>query len=135
MNKDKMKALIDSENGKGFSKNIDLSGYNFFKNNSFISFKISKVDGISVVNIKYIYSENTKDLINILAFCVNFWMGMKVKFIYYKEKKEENYAIKKLEDLGFTVLKNTSSEGVWKYEFKCIKGENPCSCPLKEAFS
>ena len=135
MNKELMMKLIDSENGEGFSKNIDIGGYNFFKNNTFISFRISNVDGISVANIKYIYSDNTKDLISVLAYAANFWIGMKIKFIYYKEKEKANYAINELSKLGFTIVKDIKSEG-WKYNnFICKKDGNPCSCKLREAFS
>lgn len=130
-----MSKLIDSEGGEGFSRNIDIGGYNFFKNNTFISFRISKVDNISVANIKYIYSTNKKDLLSVLAYCVNFWSGMKVKFIYYKEKEKDNYAINELSKLGFTIIKDIHSEG-WRYNgFNCTVDGNPCNCNLREAFS
>ena len=137
MNKALMKDLIDSENGEGFSKNIDLNGYNFYKNNTFISFKIFKVEDIPITNIKYIYSENKKDLLTVLTYCINFWMAMKIKFIYYKEKekgKDKKYVIEELEKLGFTII-TSDIKTAWKYNFKCKKGENPCKCNIIEAFS
>lgn len=131
MNKEKMKHLIDSENGKGFSENIPLDGYNFFKNNSFISFKISKVEDVQVVIIRYIYSDNKKDLVNILAYCCNFWMGMQVKLIYYREKEKSSYAIDYLREIGFKV--SSVDKYKWRNKFECIKGESPCTCRVIES--
>lgn len=134
MNKALMKKLIDLESGEGFCKNIDLNGYNFYKKNTFISFKIFKVDGVPIANIKYIYSENKRDLLSVLTYCINFWMGMKIKFIYYKEKEKGNCVIKELENLGFSIIKNSDAES-WEHAFNCVKGENPCTCNIVEAFS
>lgn len=125
---------IDSENGKDFYKNLDLKGcYNFYKNESFISFRVCKVEGIDMVNIKYLYAENKEDLMSILAYCVNFWTGIKIKFIYYKEKEKKPYVVKALKNLGFKVVESDKPEQ-WKHKFECIKGEDPCNCKTIEAF-
>ena len=134
MNKTRMRELIDAENGAGFSNNVNLDGYNFFKNNTFISFKISKINGIPLVNIKYIYSESKKDLINVLAYCCNYWYGSKVKFVYYKEKDKKPYAIKLLRSMGFTVLVGEYKKE-WPVKFECNRcNKSKCECYINEAY-
>ena len=133
--KEKMKDLIDSENGKGFSKNIDLSGYSFFKNNSFISFRITKVQGVNIVHIKYFYAENKEELISILAYASNFWMGYNIKFIYYKEKKKKPYVTKIFKNLGFKVNEDPELPD-WKHSFECsIHGKEKCNCSIIEVYN
>ena len=114
--------LIDRENGKGFYKNIDLSGYTFYKKESFINFKIVDIKDIKVVVIKYIYVTNKSDLIKLLSFCVNFWSVNDIGFIYYLEhKRKQNYIKKYLPLLGFS-YSEYEKEGVWKYKFKSTNG-------------
>lgn len=130
----KMIELIDKENGEGFHKNIDLSGYNFFKGNSFISFKISKVEGVNIANIRYIYSDKKEDLLKVLAYCCNFWVGNKVKFIYYKEKDKAKYATKALNNLGFKIVDDVNNIQ-WKHSFNCnIHNNGECNCKINEAY-
>ena len=117
-----IKKLIDEENGPGFSKNIDLSGYTFYRGHSFISFKIAKVNNVETVVIKYIYITNKKDLVKLLSFCVNFWSGNAVKFIYFLEHaREANYCKNYLTTLGFNIVEE-ERPGVWKYDFKSTNG-------------
>ena len=139
MDRSRMKQLIDKEQGEGFSDNISLDGYTFFKNDSFISFKISKVDedgdNISVVNIRYIYSDNKNDLISVIAYACNFWIGANIKFIYYKEKKKAPYVIKAVNSLGFKVVDQMSSKD-WDKDFVCHKcGNKDCECMIIEAYA
>ena len=49
-----LKNLIDMENGKDFHRNIDLSGYVFYRGKSFISFKFVTVNDVQVCKISYI---------------------------------------------------------------------------------
>lgn len=141
MDKAEMREYIDKEQGEGFQKNIDISGYNFFKNKSFISFKMHQIDGFLTVNIKYIYAENLSDFLNILAYCINFWTGMKVKFIYYKEKQkiENKEIIKQLRSLGFREELNSPEQYRFKYICsKCCKDskveKDLCECKTLELY-
>lgn len=136
MNRERIKELIDKEQGYKFSENISLSGYTFYKNNSFINFKISRLeDGISVANIKYIYSDSKEDLISIIAFACNFWLGTNVKFIYYKEKKKAPYVINTMRRLGFKIVNDRISVD-WPVEFVCKKCKSTnCRCITIEAYS
>ena len=133
MNKKNMMKLIDSENGKDFSQNIKLDGYNFCKNKSFISFKVSKIEGINIVNIRYFYSDNRKDMTSVLAYACNFFIGLNIKFIYYKEKEKAKYITKALKNLGFKIVFSDYSIK-WEYNFECIRGEFPCNCKEIEAY-
>lgn len=136
MDKLTMQKLIDHESGEGFHKNIDLSGYNFYKNNSFISFKIIKIDGMPVANINYIYSDNKNDFCNLMAYCFNFWVGSGIKFVYYKEKvKNKPYTKKTFEVFDFTIDDEGLKPGSWVYDFDCVNGEKPCVCKILEAFT
>jgi hypothetical protein len=123
---------IDDENGVGFSKNINMRGYTFTKNGSFITFEFKEfkesedTEGITCCSIKYIYWKNVNDLFTVLASCCNFWMGNRVKFIYYKEKRKENSIIDVLHDLGF---KKESISVNWKYPFRCRQCHSTrCNC-------
>lgn len=137
MDKTKIKELIDKEQGIGFSDNIPLDGYTFFKNNSFILFKISRIDddNISVVNIRYIFSDNKNDLISIIAYACNFWLGSNIKFIYYKEKKKAPYVVKTMSNLGFKIFDDVLSAN-WSQNFVCNKcGASNCKCRIVEAYA
>lgn len=136
MDKERIKELIDKEQGEKFSENISLNGYTFYKNNSFIIFKITQVEGdISVANIKYIYSDNKEDLISIIAFACNFWLGTNVKFIYYKEKKKAPYVINTMKRLGFRIIDDRISVN-WPVKFVCKKCKSTdCRCVTVEAYS
>lgn len=126
--KDDIRAIIDKENGKGYSNNINLNGYIFTKNGSFIVFEFKNIDDVKICHIKYIYFRNVKDLITIMVNCCNFWMGNHIQFIFFKEKKKDVSAIKFLESLNFRM--EVISRPKWKYKFKCNhKGcENNCKC-------
>lgn len=122
--KEHMCQIIDSENGKNFHKNVDLSGYTFYKDESFISFKIMSVEGVRIVYIKYIYATSREALVSLMAYCVNFWAGNQIKFIYYLEHKRNSaYAIKFLKKLGFRIVEE-KRPGVWKHDFDAIEPNN-----------
>lgn len=128
MTKQEIREVIDKENGEGFSNNINLNGYVFIKNESFIIFEFKYIEDILVCHIKYIYYTNEKDLINVLVYCCNFWMGNKVQFIFYKEKFKKNSAVKFLKDLNFRVEIVDSPK--WKFKFDCIEDGKDCHCIL-----
>lgn len=134
MNKERMSSFIDKESGIGFSENINLEGYNFHKNNSFISFKIMKMENINIVNIKYFYSDSTEDFKAILAYACNFWMGMRVKLIYYREKEKSPYVVNTLRRLGFKIVDDKIAAKKYDHPFQCSKcGTSECKCRQIEA--
>lgn len=127
LTKDDIKSIIDKENGRGYSNNINLNGYVFTKNGSFIVFEFKNIEDIKICHIKYIYFKDVKDLITIMVNCCNFWMGNSVQFIFYKEKEKNVSAIKFLESLNFRV--ETITRPKWKYKFECKKHKNEkCRC-------
>ena len=128
MTKDDLRKIIDEENGEGFSNNINLNGYTFTKNGSFITFEFKYIEDIKVCHIKYIYFKNNKDLITLMVNCCNFWMGNKVQFIFYKEKNKKVSAYSLLKELNFRV--NKIDYPKWKYRFNCKNDNWPCKCPL-----
>ena len=117
-----IKKLMDGENGPGFERNIDLSGYTFYRGGSFITFKLVEVNNIQTVVIKYIYIVNKKDLLKLISFCINFWAGNNVKYIYFLEHaRKENYCKEYLKELGFNFLEE-ERKNVWKHDFKSTNG-------------
>lgn len=128
LTKDDIRQIIDLENGEGYCNNINLNGYTFTKNGSFIVFEFKNIEDVKICHIKYIYFKNSKDLMTIMVNCCNFWMGNKVQFLFYKEKQKEFSAIKFLEDLNFRV--EIIDRPNWKYKFFCKKHEDMCKCPV-----
>lgn len=129
LTKEDIRQIIDLENGEGYSNNLNLNGYTFTKNGSFIVFEFKTIEDIKICHIKYIYFKNVKDLVTIMVNCCNFWMGNRVQFIFYKEKEKLVSAIKFLENLNFRgeIIYNPK----WKYEFKCKKHEREkCTCSI-----
>ena len=136
MDINKIKYIIDKENGKGYSDNINLKGYIFTRNNSFIVFELKNIEDVRVCHIKYIYFDNTKDLKTIIVNCANFWMGYKIQFLFFKEKEKKISAVKFLESLNFRkdVVRNNN----WKHDFECnVCGEKhleKCECALYKLY-
>lgn len=128
MVKEELKAIIDSENGKGFCNNINLNGYTFTKNGSFINFEFKFVEDVKICYIKYIHTKNKRDFITIMVNLCNFLMGNKIQFIFYKEKNrdESEDRIKFLKDLNFRL--ETIEDYKWKFNFECNDCENDCKC-------
>jgi len=120
--KAEIRKLIDDENGVNFHRNIDLSGYVFFKGKDFISFKIVDVNGTNVVAIKYIYLTNKHNLIKLLSFCIDFWAGNNCKAIYFLEHaRAANYCKKYFKTIGFEVIEEERTN-IWKYEYTSNNG-------------
>lgn len=117
-----IRKLIDLENGPGFHRNVDLSGYIFYKGKSFIAFKLVDINGVSTCKISYIYLVNKNDLVKLLSFCINFWAGNNVKFIYLLEHcREANYCKKYLSTIGFNVIEE-NRKGVYKKSYVSTNG-------------
>lgn len=127
--KEEIREIIDSENGEGYSLNINLNGYTFTKNGSFIIFEFKFIEDVKICHIKYIYFKEVKDLVTIMVNCCNFWMGNNVQFIFYKEKQKPISAVKFLENLNFRV--EIIDQPKWKYSFNCKRHKDKkCECPV-----
>lgn len=113
--KTEIRSLIDHEHGRDFSRNINLKGYVFHLQKSFIAFHFETVDGVTIAVIDYIFLTNKKSLVKLLGFTVDFWLGNKVRFIYYKEhERKANYVEVYFKALGFETVRE-NKDGVWKY--------------------
>lgn len=128
LTKEDIRKIIDYENGEGYSNNVNLNGYTFTKNGSFIVFEFKYIEDVKICHIKYIYFKNVKDLVTIMVNCCNFWMGNRVQFIFYKEKEKAISAIKFLENLNFRI--EIIDRPKWKYRFNCKNHENDCNCSV-----
>ena len=115
-----LQKLINRENGRNYHKNINLTGYTVYRKDSFITFHFVQVNGINTVMIDYIYVTSKKDLIKLLSFCIHYFAGNKVRFIYYKEhKRQANYVSKYFNLLGF---KLADREMGWKHDWQSTNG-------------
>jgi hypothetical protein len=128
MTKDQIREVVDADNGPGFSSNLNLNGYVFTKNGSFMVFEFKNIDDVKVCHIKYIHYSNERDLTTILVHCCNFWMGNHVQFIFYKEKDgREKSAVQYLKNLNFR--EEILRDHKWKWRFKCLKCQSEkCLC-------
>lgn len=127
MTNEEIRAIIDGENGQGYSNNLNLKGYQFKRKNSFIIFELKNLEDLRICHIKYIYFDNVKDLITVMVHACNFWRGNKIQFLFYKEKHKNVSARKLLENLNFRSeeLENVS----YKYPFHCkIEDSDECNC-------
>lgn len=136
MDINKIKYIIDRENGKGYSNLINLKGYVFTRNNSFIVFELKNIEDVRVCHIKYIYFDNIKDLKTIIVNCANFWMGYKVQFLFLKEKRKPVSAIRFLESLNFR--KEVVRNNTWNHDFECnicnAQDKDHCECVLYKLY-
>lgn len=128
MTKDEIRSVIDEDNGVGFSSNINLNGYVFTKNGSFVVFELKNIDEVRVCHIKYIHFKNDKDLTTVMVYCCNFWMGNHVQFIFYKEKDGRTHsAVDYLKSLNFR--EEFLHDQNWKWRFKCVRCKSDkCTC-------
>lgn len=124
MKKSTMQKIIDMENGIGYHKNVDLSGYTVYRGDSFITFRFLTIgeNNRVVVYVDYIYVTNKTNLIKLLGWCMNFWAGNDVKSIYYSShKRKANYVEKSFPSLDFKVTERDKSNK-WKYIWKSTNG-------------
>lgn len=123
LSKKEIKQLIDKEHGIRFHKNIKLNGYSICRGYSFITFHFTTINNINTVVIDYMHITNKKDFIKLLGFCVNFWTGYKVRFIYYKEHRRDANYVKKYfnENIGFNI-KEEFRENTWKKAWQSTNG-------------
>ena len=113
---------IDKEHGINYHRNVDLANsYTVYRNSSFISFKFVEINGINTVEISYIYITDKTSLVKLITWCINFWSGNAVKYIYYKEHvKKSNVVEKFLKPLGFKV--EYRDYNGWKHELTSTNG-------------
>lgn len=112
---------INEENGIEYHKNINLNGYTVYRGESFISFRLVDIKNKKVVIIDYIYITSKTNLIQLLSWCVNFWSGNAVKYVYYKEhKRMSNIVSKCFPQLGFTIKESTYNN--WKHPWVSTNG-------------
>lgn len=129
MTKSEIRAVIDADNGEGFSSNINLNGYVFTKRDSFLIFELKTIEDVRVCHIKYIHFVNEKDAMTILTYCCNFWMGNHVQFLFYREKDRDGGCRKYLKDLGFREYMHDSYR--WKWRFHCKScHDTKCHCTV-----
>lgn len=122
LKKKELQKLINNEHGINYHRNINLSGYTVYRKDSFISFHFVDVNGIKTVVIDYIYIVNKTDLVKLISFCVHFFDGNGVKFIYYREHKRDSNVVQKFfTTIGFDVHEQHRN-GVWKHEWTSTNG-------------
>lgn len=113
---------INSEHGINYHRNINLSGFTVYRQSSFISFHFVEVNGINTVVIDYVYVTNKTAFIKLFSWCINFFAGNNVKFIYLKEHKRQSNVVKKyLSTAGFTIVES-KKPGVWKHPWTSTNG-------------
>ena len=72
------------------------------------------------VVIDYIYVTSKTDFVQLISWCVNFWTGNAVKYVYYKEHRRKSNVVKTLKSLGFQV--NNIKYNNWKHEWTSTNG-------------
>ena len=121
MKKIELQKIINAENGINYHRNVNLSGYTVYRDKSFISFRIMTVKTKQIVVIDYIFITSKKDLIQLFSWCINFWSGNAVKYIYYKEHhRNANIVEKCLPALGLTVQRSQCEK--WKHTWTSTNG-------------
>ena len=124
--------LIDADNGKGYSKNIETRGLIIKLENSDAQmlYEVKKIKEIRAVFIRYIHYNTEDELYSLLAFAVKWWRNLNPHIVYYKEKDRDNkvgeYLTSKL-NFQESQVKNTLKE------FDCLRdGGHPCTCKVYE---
>lgn len=113
---------INSEHGINYHRNVNLSGFTVYRQSSFISFHFVEVNGINTVVLDYIYVTNKTAFIKLFSWCINFFAGNNVKFIYLKEHKRQSNVVKKyLATAGFTIVES-EKPNVWKHPWTSTNG-------------
>lgn len=128
MTKEELRAVVDSDNGPGFSSNINLNGYIFSKNGSFIVLELRNIEDIRICHIKYIHTENESDFISVMVYAANFMMGNNVRFIYYKEKEREGTQKRLAFFKSLLFRQEVLEKPKWKYRFECNRCHDGCDC-------
>ncbi len=122
LQKVELQKMINSEHGINYHKNVNLSGWTFYKGDSFITFRIMDVNDVAVCVLEYIYITCKEDLLQLFARSVDFWHGNNVKYIYYRAHRcNQTVAETILPTLGFSVA-NLRNYKKWKYKWTSTNG-------------
>ena len=125
--------VIDNDNGAGYSVNISQRGIFIVtpSKQTKMFYEVKTLQGKQVVFIKYIHYANYNELLNLLAFAVQWWSNLRPAIVYMKEKKRDTAVGKYLVKLGFkrNEIKNTLEL------FDCNNDGYYCSCPVYEYFA
>jgi hypothetical protein len=118
-----LEKLINDENGINFHRNIDLDRSWVIKfEDSFIAYKLTRVNGKSIAQIVYSYFVSKKDTIKLLAWCGQHWNTENVQYVYGLEHQRKANAMKKyLKALGFKCISENRPD-VWDYKYISTNG-------------
>lgn len=128
----KFRDVIDEDNGRGFAENMPEKGYLLSHpkpgSNTKMFYETKVMERIRVVFIRYIHYDNKKELLDLLAFAVQWWQSMRPQIIVMNEKERSHAAGDYLVKLGF------SKRGIPNHykPFDCLKDGNPCHCSVYE---
>ncbi len=120
LKKVELQKLINDENGTNYHRNVKLNGYVIYRGDSFIAFRLMDVNNMPCVVVDYIYITSKNDFIQLMSWCINFWSGNAVKYVYYKEHRRKSTVSKMLTSLGFQV-KSIKYHG-WKHQWTSTNG-------------
>lgn len=124
LQKKELERRINDEHGINYHKNINLSGYTVYRQSSFITFHFVEINNVNTVVVDYVYVTNKTSFIKLFSWCINFFAGNNVKFIYLKEHKRQSNVVKKyLETVGFTVTESKNSHA-WQHAWTSTNGFN-----------
>lgn len=131
-------SIIDTENGKGYNKNISPKGFVVKMPNSqtqmLYTVRFIPVDGddIKVLKINYIHYEKKEELLTMIAWATKWWSSLKPNLIIYREKDRNDKNITSLlKKCGFLtrVIKPRLKE------FDCNIDHWPCKCKVFEDYA
>lgn len=122
----KFQRLINDEHGTNYYRNIPLNGYTVTLNDSFISFNFKEINGYNIAIIHYMYVTNKDDLLSLLSYCINLWVGYEVKMIYYREHRRKSNVVQTFKHLGFDV--HDISVTKWVHDWISTNGFKESDC-------
>lgn len=129
---EEFKEVIDQDNGKGYSDNLPSKGFLIshpYKNsNTKMFYELKRLESIHVIFVRYIHYDNKKELLDLLAFAVQWWKQLYPQMIIMNEKERDNAAGDYLTKLGF-VKKRIPNK---LKPFDCLKDGKPCKCAVYE---
>ena len=124
--RNKLKDYIDDENGIQYHKNIPLDGFVITYGESFITFSYREINGFNVAIINYIYVLNKEAFYQLMAFCINMWVGYDVKMVYYREHRRKANVVKSLSTMDFVVT--NVKKNSWKHPWVSTNGYLESDC-------
>lgn len=126
------KVVIDEDNGQGYANNMPKKGFLISHpasgSNTKMFYETKVMEHIRVVFIRYIHYDNKKELLDLLAFAVQWWQSMRPQIIVMNEKERNKAAGDYLVKLGFT--KRAISNNL--KPFDCLIDGDHCQCDVYE---